>query len=76
MRPELAAAARTLPYGETSGIVDMVNRWVILQRMPRDFKSEADQFFRQASALKLRGEIKGAIDKDKRISCVHLFLWV
>jgi hypothetical protein len=54
----------------------MVNRWVILQRMPRDFKSEADQFFRQASALKLRGEIKGAIDKDKRISCVHLFLWV
>ena len=54
----------------------LVNRWVILQRMPRDFKSEADQFFRQASALKLRGEIKGAIDKDKRISCVHLFLWV
>jgi tetratricopeptide (TPR) repeat protein len=65
MRPELAAAARALQYGETSGIVDMENRWVILQRMSRDFKSEADQFFQQASMLKLRGDIKGAIDMDK-----------
>jgi tetratricopeptide (TPR) repeat protein len=71
MRPELAAAARTLQYGETSGIVDMGNRWGILQRMSRDFKSEADQLFQQASALKLRGDIKGAIDKDKQALKVY-----
>lgn len=66
MRPELAAAARTLQYGETTGIIDMGNRWAMLQRMPRDFKFEADQLFQQASALKLRGDVKSAIDKDKQ----------
>lgn len=66
MRPELAAAARTLRNGETTGIVDIGYRWAILQRMPRNFKSEAGQFFQQASALKLRGDIQGAIDKDRQ----------
>src|ERR1019366_7239484 len=66
MRPELAAAARTLRNGETTDIVDIGYRWAILQRMPRNFKSEAGQFFQQASALKLRGDIQGAIDKDRQ----------
>ncbi len=63
MQPKLADAAAKLSYGETSGIVDMGNRWTILQRMPRDFKTDADRFFEEAVALKAAGDIKGALDK-------------
>ena len=66
MDANLRAAAAKLGYGETSGIVDMGNRWIILQRMPRDFKLEADQLFQQATDLKLRGDAKGAIQRDEQ----------
>ena len=49
MQPKLADAAAKLGYGETSGIVDMGNRWTILQRMPRDFKTDAGRLFEEAS---------------------------
>jgi len=65
MDPKLAAAAARLKAGETSGIIDMGDRWIILQRMPRDFRWEAGQLFQQASALKLRGDIRGALRKDE-----------
>jgi predicted CXXCH cytochrome family protein len=64
MEPKLAAAAAQLGYGETSGIIDLENRWMMLQRMPRDFKEDADKLFEQASALKASGDIKGALEKD------------
>ena len=60
------AAAAKLGDAETSGIIDMGNHWIILQRMPRDFKLEADQLFQQATDLKLRGDAKGAIEKDEQ----------
>jgi predicted CXXCH cytochrome family protein len=66
MQPKLAAAAAKLGHGETSGIVDMGNRWMILHRMPRDFKADADELFEQASALKAAGDIKGALEKDQQ----------
>lgn len=56
----LAAAAAKLWYGETSGIVNMGGRYLILNRLPRDFKWEADQLFQQVSNLKARGDVKGA----------------
>jgi tetratricopeptide (TPR) repeat protein len=65
MSAKLAAAAANLPYGGTSGIVDSGDRHIILQRLPRDFKWKADQLFQQASALKERGDLKGAILKDQ-----------
>jgi predicted CXXCH cytochrome family protein len=64
MEPKLAAAAAQLGYGETSGIIDLENRWMMLQRMPRDFKEDADKLFEQAAALKAGGDIKGALEKD------------
>src|ERR1022692_4698778 len=66
MEPKLAAAGAKLGHGETSGIVDMGNRWMILQRMPRDFKADADDLFERASALKAGGDIKGALEKDQQ----------
>ncbi len=64
MDARLSAAAAKLRAGETSGIVDLGNRWMILQRMPRDFKLEADQLFEQGAVLKTRGDSKGALKKD------------
>ena len=66
MDPKLRAAAAKLGYAETSGILDIGNRWIILQRMPRDFKLEADRLFQQAAGLKLRGDAKGAIEEDEQ----------
>ncbi len=63
MQPKLADAAAKLGYGETSGIVDMGNRWTILQRMPRDFKMDAGRLFEEAVALKAAGDIKDALEK-------------
>jgi len=64
MQPKLAAAAAKLGHGEISSIVDMGSRWMILQRMPRDFKADADELFERASALKAGGDIQGALEKD------------
>ena len=64
MQPKLAAAAAKLGYGETSGIIDVGGRWIMLQRMPRDFRVEADKFFEEAASLKSRGDVKAAIAKD------------
>ena len=64
MEPKLASAAAQLRYGESSGIIDLGNRWMMLQRMPRDFKEDADKLFEQASVLKAGGDVKGALEKD------------
>ena len=71
MELKLAAAAAKLGHGETSGIVNMGNRWMILQRMPRDFKLEADDLYERASALKASGDIKGALEKDAQALKVY-----
>lgn len=66
MDPKLAAAAAKLRDGETSGIVDMGGKWIILHRMERGFKLKAAELFDQAAALKTKGDIKGAMDKDQQ----------
>lgn len=71
MEPKLAAAAVRLGYGETSGIIALENRWMMLQRMPRDFKTDADNLFEQAVALKAKGDAKGALEKDSQALKVY-----
>jgi predicted CXXCH cytochrome family protein len=73
MDSRLAAAAAKLRYEETSGVVDMGDRWAILHRMPRDFKLEAGRLFEEASALKARGEIKAALEKDQEALKIYPF---
>jgi len=69
--PKLAAAAATLDYGENSPIVDLPNRYVILRRMPRDFKWQADRLLAQASALKTQGDSKGALEKARQSLMIY-----
>lgn len=66
MDPKLAAAAALLPYGGTSGAIDLGDRFVILHRLSRDFKWKANQLYRQASALQEKGDLKAAADKDQQ----------
>jgi Flp pilus assembly protein TadD len=61
--PALASTASTLAYGQTSGIIEAGERWIILHRMPRDFKWEADQRQREAEVLRLGGDPAGALEK-------------
>ncbi len=68
---KLAEAAGRLWYGQTSGVVNLGNRYIILNRLQRDFKWEANGLFQQASELKARGDIKGAIEKDQQALTVY-----
>ncbi len=66
MDERLASTAASLQYGATSGIINLGDRYVILHRLSRDFKWEADQAFEQATALQDKGDLKGAIGKDQQ----------
>ncbi|MBV8572416.1 MAG: peptidylprolyl isomerase [Acidobacteriaceae bacterium] len=63
MDPHLADAAAHLWYGETSGIIEQGSRYVILHRLPRDFRWQANQLFLDAVRLRMTGDRKGAIAK-------------
>jgi predicted CXXCH cytochrome family protein len=71
MDPKLSAAAEALQYGETSGIVELNDRSVILHRMARDFKWQATQLFQEATTLKSHGDLKGAVEKDRQALDVY-----
>ena len=58
MDSRLADAAAHLWYGETSGIIEQGSRYVILHRLPRDFKWQANQLFLQAIRLRSLGDRK------------------
>ena len=62
----LAGAAVNLNYGQTSEILELPNRWMIIQRLPRDFRMEADRLFREAVALKAKSDIPGALRTDQQ----------
>ncbi len=68
---KLAAAAAALQPGAVSPVVDAGSRFLILYRMPRDFKWQAEQLFLQASALKAKGDLKGAAEKDQQALDVY-----
>lgn len=63
MDPLLADAAAHLWYGDTSGIIEQPNRYVILHRLPRDFKWQANQLFLEAIRLRTLGDRKAAMAK-------------
>lgn len=71
--PRLAAAAQRLGYGQTSALIDMGGRWMLLARENRGFKFEANRLFEEASALKLHGDRAGALRKDQEALAVYPF---
>jgi predicted CXXCH cytochrome family protein len=74
MDPKLAAVAAHLAQGATSDVIQIGGSRMILQRLPRDFKWEADRLFREASDLKERGDRAGAIQKNEQALRVYPYL--
>jgi len=63
MESKLAQAAADLSPGETSPILENGGKYILLQRLPRDFRWQADQIQQQASELRSRGKLAEAVAK-------------
>ena len=64
--PKVAAALAHLPKGADSDVVAVGNNRLILQRLSRDFKWDADRLFQEALELNNRGDRVAAIGKDQQ----------
>jgi tetratricopeptide (TPR) repeat protein len=61
--PVLAVAASNLRYGEISPVLGTLGKFLILGRMPRDFRYRAAEIEREADALREKGNLRQAVDK-------------
>jgi tetratricopeptide (TPR) repeat protein len=64
--PRISAAIAHLPKGADSDVVVVGNNRLILHRLSRDFKWEANRLFEEAVDLNTRGDRVGAIAKDQQ----------
>ena len=74
MDPKLAAAVAHLQYGADSEVVPVGGNRILLDRLPRDFKWEADRLFLEATNLNDKGDHSGAIAKDQQALDVYPYL--
>jgi tetratricopeptide (TPR) repeat protein len=63
MESKLADASAVLSPGDISPAIDAGSRHIILQRMPRDFRWQAEQLLQEGSELKAKGLLKEAAGK-------------
>ena len=63
MSAPLASAARLLRPGEISPVVRNNGKYIVLQRLPRDFRSQANQLFVEGSRLKEQRKLSEAAQK-------------
>lgn len=63
MDKQLADAAAALAPGELTPVIDSGTRHIILERLPRDFRDQAAELYRQASALRTQGKMEAASEK-------------
>jgi tetratricopeptide (TPR) repeat protein len=61
--PTLAAAAAKLKHGEISPVLSTSGKFLILARMPRDFRYTAVELEKEADALRAKGQLRQAVDK-------------
>jgi tetratricopeptide (TPR) repeat protein len=61
--PVLAASAKRLRYGEISPVLSASGKFMILGRMPVDFRYRAIELEGEAGALRMKGDLRGALEK-------------
>jgi tetratricopeptide (TPR) repeat protein len=66
-----ADAAARLSYGEISDVFESQKHWVILRRLPRDFRWQAEQVERQAEDLAAHNEPVAAIAKAQEALMIY-----
>jgi tetratricopeptide (TPR) repeat protein len=64
-------AATRLAYGDISPIIRDGERWLILERLPRDFRWEAEQLEIEAENFAARGDALSAIDKAQQALMIY-----
>jgi tetratricopeptide (TPR) repeat protein len=67
----LSSEAAHLSYGGRSGVLESGDKWVILQRLPRDFRWQAEQLERQAETLAASNEPIAAIGKAQEALAMY-----
>jgi hypothetical protein len=60
--PALAEEAARLGYGERSAVIESDGKWLIVERLPRDFKWQAEQIEKQAENIGALGGGGSAIE--------------
>ena len=68
---ELSSQASRLAYGETSPVFENGSHWIILERLPRDFRWDAEQLQQQAEDLALHGDAAGAIEQAQKALMIY-----
>jgi tetratricopeptide (TPR) repeat protein len=67
----LSEVAVRLRYGQIGSTIRSDGRWIILQRLPRDFHWEAEQLQNQAEDLAAHGDALAAIGKAQEALMVY-----
>ena len=65
LEANLANAASALQYGEISPVLSVNGKSTIVQRLPRDFRWQADRLYEEALQLKADGRIEAALEKNQ-----------
>jgi len=63
LEPVLAACAKRLRYGEVSPVFSAAGKFMILGRMPVDFRYRAVELEGEAGVLRMKGDLRGALEK-------------
>ena len=63
LEPPFNSLIANLGYGEISQISSLAGKWLIFERLSRDFRWQADQKEQEAEAFLARGEISAATQK-------------
>ncbi len=71
MDSKLAEVAAHLPYGGISDFVQVGNAWMRLERMPHNFRWEANGLFQEAAALHEQGKLPAAVAKTQKALDVY-----
>ena len=61
--PALSAAALKLQPGEISNLVESNGKYFTLQRLPRNFREEADAVFNKAMDLRKQGKLQESVNQ-------------
>lgn len=61
--PAWSAAALKLQPGEISGVIEANGKYIVLQRMPRNFRVDAEALFNKAMDLRKQGEQQEAVNE-------------
>jgi Flp pilus assembly protein TadD len=71
LNSNLAGEAARLAYGEISPVIQNGGKWMILDRLPRDFRWDAEQLQTQAEDFAARGDARSAIEMSQQALMVY-----